>query len=162
MLKKWTTFKYDYNFDHQMSLSNNKCCYSNNCLHFFKARCSILPFGLFLKGQGNFLGKKEAKEMAKFWATFQWNKFLYFHWNVKFQNVFCWVYFKVLKGVCYIYALDFQSELWCRYFVSSRQLFWLLFSKNWALFQIFLVTLRPGHDCFISTVNNVKSAVMCQ
>ncbi len=24
----------DYNFDHQMSLSKNKCWYSSNCLHF--------------------------------------------------------------------------------------------------------------------------------
>ncbi len=24
----------DYNFDHQMSLSKNKCWYSNNALHF--------------------------------------------------------------------------------------------------------------------------------
>jgi hypothetical protein len=48
-----------------MSLRNSKCCYSNN------ARCSILPFGLLLEGQGNFWGKKEAKEMAIFLATFQ-------------------------------------------------------------------------------------------
>ncbi len=35
-VEKWTTLHIDQNFDHEMSLSNSKCWYSNNCLHFLK------------------------------------------------------------------------------------------------------------------------------
>ncbi len=40
----------DLDFDHQMSLSLSKCGYSNNCLHFLKARCSISLHQLLNRG----------------------------------------------------------------------------------------------------------------
>ncbi len=45
VLKKWTTFKYRLELNHQISLSKSKCWYSNNCLHFLKR---VIPLWLYL------------------------------------------------------------------------------------------------------------------
>ncbi len=35
-----------WSFEHQMSLSKSKCCYSNNCLHFWSLRQLFSCFGV--------------------------------------------------------------------------------------------------------------------
>ncbi len=48
----------DCNFDHQMSISKNKCWNSNNCLHFLNPACSIA--GCLVK-QSNFWASANVK-----------------------------------------------------------------------------------------------------
>jgi hypothetical protein len=45
-VEKWTTFKYGFELDHQMSLNKSKCWYSNNCLHFLKRTVPLQEVGL--------------------------------------------------------------------------------------------------------------------